>query len=45
MTKIDLKLILDPDISIFFEIGTRGLISYISNRYSKANNKHLKSYD
>ena len=30
---------------IFFEKGTRGEISYIFNRYSKANNKYLKSYD
>ena len=30
---------------IFFEKVTRGGISYISNRYSKANNKYLKSYD
>ena len=30
---------------IFFEKGTRGGISYILNRYSKANNKYLKSYD
>ena len=30
---------------IFFEKGTRGGISYICNRYSKANNKYLKSYD
>ena len=30
---------------IFFEKGTTGGISYISTRYSKDNNKHLKSYD
>ena len=30
---------------IFFEKGTRGGISSISNIYSKANNKYLKSYD
>ena len=30
---------------IFFEKGTRGGISYIYGRYSKANNKYLKSYD
>ena len=28
---------------IFFKKGTRTGVSYISNRYSKANNKHLKS--
>ena len=45
MTKIKLELITDPDIYIFFEKGTRGGISYISNRYSKANNRYLKSFD
>ena len=30
---------------IFFEKGTAGGISYISDRYSKTNNKYLKSYD
>ena len=45
MTKIEIELIQDPYMDIFFEKGTRGGISYISNRYSKANNKYLKSYD
>ena len=30
---------------ILFEKDIKGEISYISNRYSKANTKHLKSYD
>ena len=45
MARIELELIPDPDMYIFFEKGARGGISYISNRYSKANNKYLKSYD
>ena len=45
MTKIKLQLISDPEMYIFFEKGTRDGISYISNRYSKANNKYFKSYD
>ena len=45
MTKIKLELIPDPDMYTFFEKGTRGRTSHISNRYSKANNKYLKSYD
>ena len=45
MRNIELDLIWDPDINIFFEKGTGGGISYISNRYYKANNKYLKSYD
>ena len=45
MTKNELELIPDPDMYIFFEKGTRGGIYYISYRYSKANNKYLKSYD
>ena len=30
---------------IFFEEDKRGGVSYISGRYSKANNKYLKSCD
>ena len=45
ITKIELELIPDPDMYIFFEKGTRGRISHISNIYSKTNNKYLKSYD
>ena len=45
ITKIKLELILDLEIYIFFEKSKRDLIFYISNRYSKANNKYSKSYD
>ena len=45
MTKIELELITDPDMYIFFEKSTRGGISNVSNRYSKANIIYLKSYD
>ena len=45
MTKIGPELIPDPDMYVFFEKSTRGGISYLFNRYSKANNKYLKSYD
>ena len=45
MTKIELELIQGPDMYMFFKKFTRGGVPYISNRYSKANNKCLKSYD
>ena len=45
MTKIKLEPIPDPDMYIFFQKGTRDEISCISNRYTRANNKYLKSYD
>ena len=45
MTKVELELISDPDMYISFEKGMRDGVSYVCNRYSKANNKYLKSYD
>ena len=43
MTKIELELIPDSVMFIFFEKGARDKSSYISNRHNKA--KYLKSFD
>ena len=45
MAKIKLALITDLSMYIFFGKGTRGRISYIFNRYRKANKNYLKYYD
>ena len=45
MTDIELEKISDIDKHLFIEKGLRGGISYISKRYSKANNKYLNDYD
>ena len=42
MKKIGLEFIPDTNMHIFFEKGTRGWNSNISNRYSKHNKKYLK---
>ena len=42
MTKVELELISGDGMYLFFEGGG---ISYISKKYSKVNNKHLKSCD
>ena len=45
MTKAKPELFPESDMFLFFEKGVKGRISYISNRYSKAKNKYLKSCD
>ena len=45
MTDIKLELMTDIDMFQFIEKGMKGGISYIANRYGKANNNYMKSYD
>ena len=45
MTRVKLEKISDIGKHLFIEKGLRGAISYIANRYEKANNKYMNDYD
>ena len=45
MTAVKLEKISDIDKYLFVEKGLRGEISYIAERYAKANNKYMNDYD
>ena len=45
VAEVKLELISDADMYLLFEKSMKCGASYISKRYSKANNKYIKSYD
>ena len=45
MTKVKLELMTDINMYQFIEKEMRGAVSYIANRYGKANNKYMKEYN
>ena len=45
MTKVKLELMTNVNMYQFIEKGMHGGLSYIANRYGKANNKYMKEYN
>ena len=45
VTDVEIELITDPDMYLFFEESKRGGVSSAMKRYSEANNKYMKNYD
>ena len=45
MTGMKLEKISDIDMYYLIEKGTRGGVSYIAEKYAKANNKYINGYD
>ena len=45
MTGMKLEKISDIDMYYFIEKGTREGVSYIAEKYAKANNKYMNDYD
>ena len=45
MAKVELELISDADMYLFFEKGMRDRVSHTSKRYSTPSNKYLKSHN
>ena len=45
VTGVEMELLTDPDMYLFFEEGIRGGVSSAMKRYWKANNVYMKDYD
>ena len=45
VTGVEIELLTDPDMYLFFEESKRGGVSSAMKRYSEANNKYTKNYD
>ena len=41
ITKVQLELLIDPDMLLMIESGIRGGIATISHRHAKANNEYM----